>query len=245
MTNYEKSLKNLITIYKKDPDIIFLSYLYGSYLTMGYDVNQVDKFWTEFVKGEKEVSLATNAKHTRTKVMLSKKLDDNIIEFIKNNVKVGATQVMMMSAFNKTQGNLKNQYIMLLKNAAKDEHLFEHVFEGTQQLKTANNPKISTVGQLLEDSIASYTGTKTDLETINTFDGNEYSQLMNGVEPIREGKYIVNSTKNFPQGTVSANSIEEAREKVEDKYVTVRVNQHGQIVKAREEQPVFERSNNK
>lgn len=245
-SKYEESLRNIVSIHKYNPGLIDLAYVYGSYIAMGYDIDDFGKYFTVLKKENKTgtvlVSLPFTAKYNNTKENLKEYLDKDMKLFISEELKTNNIDKELnfrndqfSRALKSSSGNLRKTYLTLLKCGGKDKHISDNF----NKLMQSNDNNVKLIGTLLGTTYDKVNNNNVVGATILDFEPSRYDELMNDIEqsPLRSDYYNVRGNSNdlidVPSMLVKGNSKEEVQNKVAEEYIKIATKKHEKKVEGR------------
>lgn len=245
-SQYEESLRNIVNIHNTNNGLIDLAYVYGSYIAMGYDVDEFGSYYTVLKKESNKntviVSLPLTAKSNVTKKNLKEYLDKDMelfvgekLDIINVDKEVDFRNKQFRRALKSNSGNLRMIYGTLLQYGKGNKNISENF----NKLLKSNNTNVKLIGALLGTTYDKVNSNNVVGATILDFEPTRYDELLNDIEPnkLRSDLYNVRGNSNdlidVPPMVVSGKDIEEVQKKVSDEYVRQATKRHDKKVDGR------------
>lgn len=228
ISKYEESLRNLINIQEANPGLINLAYTYGAYIAMGYDVCDIQKYFTsmkcETPIGTKVYFLSNSAKRKSVSDEIVSALNYDMKEYV-DNLKLTNTDTFytrnIEQALGKYKGNLRACFTILLKQNKANENVKANI----SKLTNSNISQIQTIGKLLDSSLEQVVSNNIEEKTILDFDANNYDKFIDSVRPSLSTDKYVCMLGNSP-ATVGGKSLQEAKDNAKETYIKLDTNKH-------------------
>lgn len=245
-SKYEESLRNIVNIHNSNPGLIELAYVYGSYIAMGYDIDDFGKYYAVLKKESKSstvvLSIPFTAKNGETNKNLREYLAKDIELFVSDELKITGVDKnvdfrndQFRRALKSSSGNLRKTYLTLLKYGIGNKNISDNF----NKLMKSNDNNVKLIGALLGTTYDKVNTNKVVGATILDFEPTRYDELLNDIEPnpLRPDYYNVRGNKNdlidVPPMVVSGKDIEEVQNKVSEVYIELATKRHDKKVDGR------------